>query len=300
MLEGRRNSKGQTLEEFLDKYKPGDYERPSVTVDMLLFTVMDKENKDKRRLAEKQLKIMLVKRKDHPYIGQWAIPGGFVDINESLDEAARRELKEETNVDNIYMEQLYTWGDVKRDPRMRVISASYMALIPNKGIKPIAGDDAEDVQWFSVSRESINIDGVDNSWRMVLVNEDESIKIACDIEETFVMNGLVKEVERKFKPVYDDNYDSLAFDHALIIATGLERIANKIEYTPIAFNLVDEYFTLTEIQSVYELILNKKLIKPNFRRKIAPMLKETNVMRDDVRFRPAKCFKFNNDWTHEF
>lgn len=300
MFEDRRNAKGQTLEEFLNEYKPGDYERPSVTVDMLLFTVMDKENEDKRRLAEKQLKIMLVKRKDHPYIGQWALPGGFVDINESLDEAARRELKEETNVDNIYMEQLYTWGDVKRDPRMRVISASYMALIPNKGIKPIAGDDAEDVQWFSVSRESINIDGVDNSWRMILVNEDESVKIACDIEETFVMNGLVKEVERKFKPVYEDKYDSLAFDHALIIATGLERIANKIEYTPIAFNLVDEYFTLTEIQSVYELILNKKLIKPNFRRKIAPMLKETNVMRDDVRFRPAKCFKFNNDWTHEF
>ena len=82
------------------EYKPGNYERPSVTVDMLLFTVVEKEVEDIRKLNEKELKVLLIKRKDHPYIGQWAIPGGFVGIDESLEDAAYRELKEETNVDS--------------------------------------------------------------------------------------------------------------------------------------------------------------------------------------------------------
>ena len=92
----------------------------------------------------------MVKRADHPFIGQWAIPGGFVDINESMEEAAERELFEETGVNNIYLEQLYTWGDVDRDPRTRVISTSYMALVDKDTLEIKAGDDASDAKWFSV------------------------------------------------------------------------------------------------------------------------------------------------------
>lgn len=138
-----RNKDGLTEKEFLERYKPGDYERPSVTVDMLLFTVDNKEQEDYRKLPEKELKLLLIKRKDHPYMGKWAIPGGFVDINEAVETAVYRELKEETNIDNVYMEQLYTFGDEeddkygrkKRDPRMRVISVSHMALVSKRRFK---------------------------------------------------------------------------------------------------------------------------------------------------------------------
>lgn len=119
------NRQGLTEEQFLTTYDASKYERPSVTVDMLILTVTEEEKKNYRKLPEKVLKLLMIKRGDHPYMGQWALPGGFVQMNESLDEAAGRELKEETNIDDIYMEQLYTWGDVARDPRTRVISASY-------------------------------------------------------------------------------------------------------------------------------------------------------------------------------
>ena len=124
-----KNKDGLTEKEFLRSYDSDKYKKPSVTVDTLIFTIDEKVSKNYRKLPEKELKILMVKRADHPFIGQWAIPGGFVDINESMEEAAERELFEETGVNNIYLEQLYTWGDVDRDPRTRVISTSYMALV---------------------------------------------------------------------------------------------------------------------------------------------------------------------------
>ena len=106
----RRNEEGLTEKEFLLQYRPGNYERPSVTVDMLIFAVAEEET---------ETEVLLMKRKNHPCIGQWVIPGGFVNPNESLDEAAARELEEETGLRGICLEQLYTWGSVKRDPRTR-------------------------------------------------------------------------------------------------------------------------------------------------------------------------------------
>jgi len=123
------NKQGLTAEQFLSTYDASKYPRPSVTVDMLIFSVTDEEKKNYRKLPEKVLRLLMIKRGDHPYLGQWALPGGFVKMDESLDEAALRELKEETNINDIYMEQLYTWGAVARDPRTRVISVSYMSLV---------------------------------------------------------------------------------------------------------------------------------------------------------------------------
>jgi len=93
----------------LESYDASKYERPSVTVDMLIFTVTNEKKENYRKLPEKVLRLLMIKRADHPYIGQWALPGGFIKMDESLEEGALRELKEETNIDNIYMEQLYTW-----------------------------------------------------------------------------------------------------------------------------------------------------------------------------------------------
>ncbi|OQY46522.1 MAG: hypothetical protein B6242_07520 [Anaerolineaceae bacterium 4572_78] len=125
-----------------NSYNPDDYERPSVAVDIVLFSII-----------EAKLKTLLIKRGSLPYMGDWAFPGGFVEIDESLDNAAYRELKEETNIDQsqIYLEQLYTFGKPNRDPRMRVITVTYFALVSvDKLNNPQAGDDAADVGWFSV------------------------------------------------------------------------------------------------------------------------------------------------------
>jgi 8-oxo-dGTP diphosphatase len=116
-----------------------DYARPSVTADVIIFT-----------LCNNDLQVLLVERKYSPFEGMWAIPGGFVDIDEALEEAALRELEEETGVRDVYLEQLYTFGDVDRDPRGRVITVAYFALVPAAAIAPRASSDAAEACWWSV------------------------------------------------------------------------------------------------------------------------------------------------------
>ena len=117
------------------------YEKPSVTADIVIYTIQNNE-----------LKILLVKRGIEPFKNKWAIPGGFVRIHESLEDAAKRELEEETGVKDVYLEQLYSFGDPKRDPRGRVITVAYMALINSEKIKLKAATDVSEVQWFSIKK----------------------------------------------------------------------------------------------------------------------------------------------------
>ena len=129
------------MPETAEAYDVTKYERPSVTVDVVIFSILDE-----------QLKVLLVKRKAWPYEGMWAIPGGFITMAETLEAAAYRELAEETNVtsEDVYLEQLYTFGEPDRDPRTRVITVAYFALVSADKLTPHAASDAEDVSWFSV------------------------------------------------------------------------------------------------------------------------------------------------------
>jgi 8-oxo-dGTP diphosphatase len=120
-------------------YDVTKYERPSVTVDVLMMS-----------LRQRDLQMLLIKRASWPYEGMWAIPGGFVNIDESLESAAKRELQEETGVQDVYLEQLYTFGDPGRDPRTRVITVVYFALLDSERLQVQAASDAADVSWFSV------------------------------------------------------------------------------------------------------------------------------------------------------
>lgn len=291
------NRQGLTEKQFLAAYDAGKYERPSVTVDMLVFTVTDEEKKNYRKLPEKVLRLLLVKRGDHPHMGQWALPGGFVKMDEGLEEAALRELKEETNIDDIYMEQLYTWGDVGRDPRTRVISASYMSLVDSTALDIKASDDADDAKWFTVScklyqeQKTVTEKGyiLQRLFKLSLSNDDEDISAVIKTVKT--VEGKRTKVEREIA-----ESEGIAFDHAKIIAYGIERLRNKIEYTDIVFNLMPELFTLTQLQQVYEVILDTELLKANFRRKIADRVIETNEYTKDAGHRPSKLFRFNPDW----
>ncbi len=293
-----KNKQGLTEEQFMVTYDASKYERPFVTVDMLIFTVTEEETTNYRKLPEKVLRLLMIQRGDHPYIGQWALPGGFVQMDESLDEAALRELKEETNIDKIYMEQLYTWGDVNRDPRTRVISTSYMSLVDSSTLNIKASDDADDAKWFTVScklyqeQKTVTEKGyvLQRLFRLSLSNDEDSLWAIVKVVKT--VEGKVMKVEREVVET-----DGISFDHAKIIEYGLERLRNKIEYTDIAFSLMPEQFTLTQLQQVYEVILDKELLKANFRRKIADMVIETNEYTKDAGHRPSKLFRFNLNWT---
>jgi len=201
---GRKNSDKNPSPADLQAVPP---DRPLVAVDIIIFTVF-----------EEDLKVLLVKRKILPFKGMWAIPGGFIHMDESLDDAAKRELKEETNVSEVYLEQLYTFGDPHRDPRTRVITVAYFALVSPEKLNLQAATDVEEVRWFSMYK-----------------------------------------------------LPDLAFDHKEILDYALERLRNKLNYTTVGFQLLPEKFTLTELQKVYEVILDKKLDKRNFRKKILSM-----------------------------
>ena len=248
----KRNERGQTEAEFLRAYDPGSYERPSVTVDLLVTGVDE---------TYENLKILLIRRKDHPYIDCWALPGGFVKMDESGYQAAGRELAEETGLEGIYLEQIYTFTQPKRDPRMRVIDIAYLALIP---VVPVtAGDDAREAAWFSVCFEPD---------ALRIFNEALGVHMEYDLTRKVFHNGVVQYTN--YVPACRTE-ERLAFDHAEILLEGLLQLRSKVTETDLAFNLVPEVFTLPDLQRVYELILGKEVYKANFRDKICEKVEET-------------------------
>ncbi len=264
-------------EEFLKDYNPDDYKKLSLTTDILVLSVSSNDNANYRKTDDKKMSVLLVKRNNYPFKDKWCLPGGFVGYDEELDEAPKRILKQETNLDNIYLEQLYTFGSLDRDPRMRVISTSYMSLIDkNRLLEHINANAA----WFDV----ILYEEKDNVVTIVLDNSIETIsfKIKKELKE--------KTTDRYSFKVLENS--KLAFDHPLVILAGLERLKNKLEYTDIVFNMMPEYFTLGELQKVYEVILGKKLLDPAFRRIIKNKVVKTDKIKTGEGHRPSCLFKY--------
>jgi 8-oxo-dGTP diphosphatase len=214
------------------------YPHPAVTTDVVLFTIQDE-----------QLEVLLIRRGSEPFKGRWALPGGFVDIDEDLLACAKRELEEETGVTGIYLEQLYTFGTPDRDPRERVISVTYYALVPRERLTIRAASDAEAVTWFPFQQ-----------------------------------------------------LPPLAFDHDQIVAMAHERLAAKLEYSTIALQFMPGRFTLTQLQSVYEVVLGQRLDKRNFRRRILALncIGECGEWLRQVNHRPAKLYRVKSPGTVEF
>lgn len=266
-------------EEFLKDYKKEDFERLSLTTDILIFSVSSGTQENYRKLNEKYFSILLVKRDNYPYKDKWCLPGGFVGYDEELEDAPLRILKNETNIENIYLEQLYTYGGVNRDPRMRVISTSYMALIDKNKLNENLSNNAS---WFNV----------------IMLEENNIVDITLDNGTTTLKFKIKKTLKEKTTDRYkfevlENNF--LAFDHPLVIMAGIERLKNKIEYTDIVFNMMPEYFTLGELQQVYEVILGKKLLDPAFRRIIAKKTEKTTKVRTGEGHRPSALFKYKSD-----
>ena len=161
---GEKNPAGQSLEEFLEHYNPAKYESLCNTADIVVVRC-----EEKLTHWGQPLKVLMVKRSNHPSIGFWATPGGFVELKEDISEGAARELEEETCVKGLPLRQMRTWGEWQRDPRWRIITTSYLALVEGD-LKVQAADDAKDAQWLSW----IYFSGHNRTARFIFRDEDFS------------------------------------------------------------------------------------------------------------------------------
>ncbi len=228
----------------IDAWRAQQYPRPALTVDLVVFTVLDAD-----------LKVLLIRRGEAPFRHAWALPGGFVrvgdglaDEGEDLDAAAQRELVEETGLPHgaVYLEQLYTFGRAGRDPRGRVVTVAYYALVrPDLAPLVTAGTDAEHAEWCSVAH-----------------------------------------VDRA----------ALAFDHADILALAVDRIRGKLDYAPIAFDLVPATFSVSELRAVHEAIKGEADDPSNFRRRFRRMVEDGLIEQAPGKRitgrRPAAVYRF--------
>jgi len=217
-----------------DKVKLMSNDSFKVTVDTVAFSV-----------NQGILEVLLIKRKYEPFKSLWALPGGFLDDQDkTLDEAAARELLEETNVGNVYLEQLYSFGDQGRDPRGRTITIAYLALLKQEELELKASSEASGVAWWPVNE-----------------------------------------------------LPPLAFDHAHIVSYAHKRLRNKIEYSPAAFSLIPNKFTLRDLQLVYEAVLGRAVDNRNFRKKFLStgVLQELSETTQETSFRPARLYSFSEE-----
>ncbi len=198
-------------------YDPAHYERPSVTVDVVVFSLMGEE-----------LRVLLVRRKLQPYRDRWAIPGGFVHMDESLDEAAQRELEEETGVRDVYLEQLYTFGEPDRDPRTRVITVAYFALVPATAVRePLPGDDAAEARWFPMS----DLPELAFDHREIL--EYALVRLRYKLEYTAVGFQLLpdeftlSELQRAYEIILGEELDKRNFRRKILAAEIIEETGQK-------------------------------------------------------------------------
>lgn len=238
-------SGGSAEDRFLSRYDASRFPRPSVAVDVALVSA-----------ADGALRSLVVRRGAHPARGRWALPGGFVGIDEGLDAAAARVVAAKIGLSGVFLEQLYTFGDPSRDPRTRVISVAYYALVDAGRLEGTVRDD--------VARARILV-----PW------EGET-------------GGPVELAAEDGTPL------PLAFDHPDILGMAVKRLRGKLDYSPIGFQLLAPAFTLLELQRVHETVLGRPLNKDSFRRRMlaSGQLEATGESQKDVDHRPAELYRF--------
>lgn len=223
--------------------------RPAVTVDLVLMSIID------------GAPAILLMRRDRDSAGaRWALPGGFVHIDEAVDATAERILREKANMSGAYIEQLYTFGGVDRDPRLRVITVAYFSLLPVERFAPALK-----------GRDDLTLVSVNVPW-------------PGEIGGPVLVAG-------------PDGDMALAFDHADILATAILRLRGKLDYSPVGFALLPELFTLRQLQDVHEAILGVKLNKPAFRRRMLDRgwLEATGLRETGSSYRPAELFRYKSN-----
>lgn len=216
---GERNQEGQTLEEFLEAYDPKKYDSPSNTTDIVVV-----RTKEALTHWGQPMQVLLIKRANHPNIGMWAAPGGFVELKEDLFQGAARELEEETGIKNLPLKQMATWGQWNRDPRWRVITTSFLALVEGN-LSAHAGDDAAQALWMDVKlTQEEPGDGRDAQvWNLELEGRHGQIQVGARVAITQTGSQLLSQ----------DHYHliesrGLAADHGCLIVQALLYLKERL------------------------------------------------------------------------
>ena len=293
--------------QFLEKYDITRFQQPSVTVDIAVFAVMarqeEQQDRDYRKDPPLELSLLLIRRASYPYKDYWALPGGFARPGESLEQCADRELREETSVENAYLRPFGTFSDSGRDPRGWIISNGFLALVDAKDYRIRGGTDAWDARWFTLrvrsEQLSRNVEGsharIRTQYKLELENAQLGIRLFAVLTEERIFEQHHEKVY-----IFIDRCDGLAFDHAKIILRAFRQLRRETsEDGKIVFDLMPKQFTLYQLQEVNEIILGRKLTTPNFRRKIAPLVSETEETVTGAGHRPAKLFRRNLEAFYE-
>lgn len=282
---------------FLQDYNIEEFERPSIATDVAIFSILQEEQGPSRKLPKQELKVVLIQRASYPYKECWALPGGFCRPGEDVIETARRELREETNVEHAYLRLAGVYGEKDRDPRGWIISNTYLALIDASECKLRAGTDAWKALWFTVELQKTELERktsqdkvkLVNQYELHLYNELENVSLCAVIQEDKEFSHYHETVRYEITAC-----DGIAFDHASILLQTLLSLRQQVEDNLcVAFDLMPEKFTLTQLQTGFELILDRKLLTPNFRRKISEYVAETEEIIEGEMHRPAKLYKRN-------
>ncbi|MEE0931146.1 MAG: NUDIX domain-containing protein [Acutalibacteraceae bacterium] len=264
-------------ETFWANYRIEDFERYSVATDIVAFMIRSHWEDSYRHDSKKSLSILLIKRGEYPYMNSWALPGGFLRPDETVEDCANREIIEETSVIPTALMHIGVFSEINRDPRGRVISNAFVSIIGEESVKAVGGNDAIDAKWFDISFEHTS----DNYNLLTLKNEEITLK------------AILKENSSKFGKTNFDIIDSgeIAFDHAKIIATSLTALRNEAKNFDLIFDFLPEKFTLAALQKVQETIMNISILPANFRRKVSDYVIETDEYTTGAGHRPAKLFK---------
>lgn len=242
------------------------------TVDLLIFGISNKENTNIRELSKKNLSVILVKRDKEPFKDFLVLPGGYVNNDETSEEAAKRILKKETGLSNIELYLSSVNDEVNRDPRHRTISVSYIALVD---VQKINNELNENSKWYDIN---------------YYINND-SIDVKLD-NMVFKVGRKIIDSKSEYEKYYSINKNKLGFDHEIILTKGIMDLRNRIQDTDIIFNLFPERFTIGSLEQVYGDILKEKVVNSAFRRTFAEKLQVTNEMVKTGGHRPSYLYKY--------
>lgn len=295
---------------YLAGYDISAFDRPSVAADMAVFSIMEEKNQNSRKENRdpsnyrkdpmKQLKLLLIRRASFPYKNSWALPGGFCRKGESVLDTARRELCEETGVADAYLRPFDIFSEAGRDPRGWIISHAFLALIDGEKYRVHEGSDAWEAKWFQIEVESSEINR-QISESQAQIERIYTLRLTCEDSDNLCLTATIKE-HKSFEQYHETvKYEilersDLAFDHAGIILCAYLTLQKEASNDgTIVFDLMPEFFTLTELQRAFESVLGKSLLVANFRRKIADYVLETDNIVEGAGHRPAKLFRRNVD-----
>ena len=262
---------------FLASYCLEDYARPSITTDVAVFSLQTQKGAQYRNDPQQSISVLLIRRGEHPFKDAWALPGGFLRKGETLEACMLRELQEETGLRPASMMRINTYSQPDRDPRGWIISQAYVGISTEAEAELVATNDAAEAAWFHVSLEA----GEDGTYCLTLRREEEVLRVSLEKETSHADGERFRVLEG----------EGLAFDHGAMIADAMALLKKNSEDIRTVFAFLPEKFTLSALQKVQETLMGISHLTPNFRRKMAAYVEETEEYTEGAGHRPARLYR---------